>query len=134
MSEGFNTDTSTQKVKTLSVFIPTAAVLVLSAMLATPWLAAVPVYAGGDDECDKDKDKDKCKDDKKNEKVPICHVPPGNPDNVHLITISENAVNAHLAHGDFFPDHGKCDKKDDCKDKNCDCKDKDKCDCDCHKK
>jgi hypothetical protein len=30
-------------------------------------------------------------------KVTICHVPPGNPDNAHSITIGEAAVPAHLA-------------------------------------
>ena len=33
-------------------------------------------------------------------KVTICHVPPGNPDNAHSITVSKNAVDAHMAHGD----------------------------------
>jgi hypothetical protein len=33
-------------------------------------------------------------------KVEICHIPPGNPDNFHTITVSESAVEAHLAHGD----------------------------------
>ena len=33
--------------------------------------------------------------------VPICHVPPGNITNAHVITVGENAVPAHLAHGDF---------------------------------
>jgi hypothetical protein len=32
--------------------------------------------------------------------VTICHIPPGNPDNAHTITISANALPAHLAHGD----------------------------------
>lgn len=32
-------------------------------------------------------------------KVLVCHIPPGNPDNAHTICISENAVAAHLAHG-----------------------------------
>ncbi len=32
-------------------------------------------------------------------KVVICHVPPGNPDNRHTISISENAVDAHMNHG-----------------------------------
>jgi len=35
-------------------------------------------------------------------KVVMCHVPPGNPANAHSITISPSAVNAHLAHGDYF--------------------------------
>ena len=34
-------------------------------------------------------------------KVLICHVPPGNPDNFHTITVSENALPAHLGHGDL---------------------------------
>jgi hypothetical protein len=89
-------NTSTQKAKSLSVLIPTAAVLVLSAMLATPWLAAVPAYADGSDN-------------NNNKKVTICHIPPGNPDNAHTIRVSENAVDAHLAHGDEL---GKCPDKD----------------------
>src|SRR5437899_1383929 len=31
----------------------------------------------------------------------ICHVPPGNEANAHLITVSENAVPAHLSHRHF---------------------------------
>jgi hypothetical protein len=34
------------------------------------------------------------------EKVVICHIPPGNPENAHTISVSPNAVPAHLAHGD----------------------------------
>lgn len=34
------------------------------------------------------------------DKVDVCHIPPGNPDNAHTITISENALQAHLDHGD----------------------------------
>lgn len=34
-------------------------------------------------------------------KVQVCHIPPGNPENVHTITVSENALPAHLAHGDL---------------------------------
>jgi len=30
----------------------------------------------------------------------ICHIPPGNPGNAHLITIGKPAVRAHEAHGD----------------------------------
>ncbi|MFC1719794.1 hypothetical protein ACFL00_01470 [Pseudomonadota bacterium] len=39
-------------------------------------------------------------------KVDVCHIPPGNPENAHTITISENAVGAHLDHGDHL---GACD-------------------------
>ena len=34
------------------------------------------------------------------DRVTICHIPPGNPDNPISITISSSALNAHLAHGD----------------------------------
>lgn len=33
--------------------------------------------------------------------VTICHIPPGNPGNPQTITISVNALPAHLAHGDY---------------------------------
>lgn len=36
-----------------------------------------------------------------NNKVLICHVPPGNSQNFHTIYISERAVRAHLNHGDM---------------------------------
>lgn len=35
-----------------------------------------------------------------NGKVTICHIPPGNPGNAHTISVSPNAVDAHLRHGD----------------------------------
>jgi len=35
-------------------------------------------------------------------KVAICHLPPGNPANWHTINVSENALDAHLAHGDLW--------------------------------
>jgi uncharacterized repeat protein (TIGR01451 family) len=41
-----------------------------------------------------------------NVKVQICHIPPGNPDNFHTITVAAQAVSAHLAHGDLG---GSCD-------------------------
>jgi len=34
-------------------------------------------------------------------KVEVCHIPADDPDNMHTITISENALDAHLAHGDL---------------------------------
>ena len=34
------------------------------------------------------------------DKVTLCHIPPGNPGNAHTISVSPNAVPAHLAHGD----------------------------------
>lgn len=33
-------------------------------------------------------------------KVTICHYPPGNPENAQTLEVSENAVGAHLEHGD----------------------------------
>lgn len=38
------------------------------------------------------------------EKVTICHIPPGNPANAHEITVGAPAVPAHLAHGDTLGD------------------------------
>ena len=38
-------------------------------------------------------------------KVTLCHIPPGNPDNAHTITVGASAVPAHLAHGDTL---GEC--------------------------
>ncbi len=37
-----------------------------------------------------------------NHKITICHIPPGNPANMHEITISLNALQTHLDHGDIF--------------------------------
>ncbi len=37
-----------------------------------------------------------------NDKVVICHIPPGNPDNAQTITVGSDAVAAHLAHGDVL--------------------------------
>ena len=43
---------------------------------------------------------------KKNDKVIVCHIPPGNPGNAHTICVSYNAVAAHLAHGDYLGNCG----------------------------
>ena len=43
-------------------------------------------------------------------KVLVCHYPPGNPENVQEICISQNAVAAHLAHGCRV---GQCGRVDD---------------------
>ena len=40
------------------------------------------------------------------DKVTICHIPPGNPDNAHTITVGAPAVPAHLAHGDYLGECG----------------------------
>ena len=41
-------------------------------------------------------------------KVEICHLPPGNPENAQTLTISESALETHLAHGDR---KGACDSE-----------------------
>jgi hypothetical protein len=33
-------------------------------------------------------------------KVEVCHIPPGNPENIHTISINEDALDTHLEHGD----------------------------------
>ena len=43
------------------------------------------------------------------EKVILCHVPPGNQDKTHSITVSDSSVSAHLDHGDYL---GICDSDD----------------------
>ncbi len=43
------------------------------------------------------------------DKVEICHIPPGNPDNARTIMVSQSALAAHLAHGDY---EGECDEGD----------------------
>lgn len=44
----------------------------------------------------------RCGNNPNNQKVLVCHVPPGNPSNEHTICISENAVAAHLSHGCYL--------------------------------
>jgi hypothetical protein len=57
----------------------------LAGLVALP----APANAGGD-----------------NFKVTICHIPPGNPENAHEISVSIFAVPAHLAHGDELGECG----------------------------
>lgn len=40
------------------------------------------------------------------DRLTVCHVPPGNPGNAHEITVGESAVAAHRGHGDH---DGACD-------------------------
>jgi hypothetical protein len=65
---------------------------------------------GDDDGGDDDDGDDDGEDDGGEAKVTICHIPPGNPDNPHTITVGESAVDAHLAHGDY---EGPCEEDDD---------------------
>ncbi|HEC85535.1 MAG TPA: VCBS repeat-containing protein [Thioploca sp.] len=49
------------------------------------------------------------------QKVTICHIPPGNPSAAHTITISVNALQTHIDHGDTegaCPDSGGDDQDD----------------------
>lgn len=48
-----------------------------------------------------------CEEDEQEDKIKICHYPPGNPANMHTIEVSENAWPAHEAHGDT---RGACDE------------------------
>ena len=41
------------------------------------------------------------------EKVTICHIPPGNPSNAQTMRVPESAVDAHLGHGDTL---GPCEE------------------------
>ena len=59
-------------------------------------------------------------------KVEICHNPPGNPGLWHTITVPQNAVKAHLAHGDLLgpcvsgcADAAECDDGNSCTTDNC---------------
>ena len=51
-----------------------------------------------------------------NAKVLLCHVPPGNPANAHVIEVADSAIPAHLAHGDciIFVDGGTFNPGDPC--------------------
>lgn len=44
---------------------------------------------------------DACADDDGDGQVTICHIPPGNSDNAHTITVSIDALPTHLTHGDM---------------------------------
>ena len=62
-----------------------------------------------EEESDDPEDDDSSADNQYQDKVLICHIPPGNPDNAHIISVSVNAVPAHVAHGDPVPpDLGPC--------------------------
>lgn len=65
---------------------------------------------GEDGATDEDLDDDGEEDDADAVKVLVCHIPPGNPDNLLTIEISEDALEAHLAHGDT---EGECEDEGD---------------------
>jgi subtilisin-like proprotein convertase family protein len=66
------------------------------------FLGGQPLCVGGTGDDDDDDSGVACEDcaPGANGKVTICHIPPGNPANAHTISVSANAVPAHLAHGD----------------------------------
>ena len=43
-----------------------------------------------------------------NNKVTICHLPAGNPNNAQTLSVNENAVMSHMAHGDWVGDCSAC--------------------------
>ena len=45
-------------------------------------------------------------------KVTICHIPPGNPANLHEIVVGAAAVPGHLTHGDFLDGSCMCSAAD----------------------
>lgn len=66
---------------------------------------------GADESCEPDP----------NGKVTICHIPPGNPGNAHTISVSPNAVDTHLRHGDHCGEcmmTTECETNEDCDDDN----------------
>jgi hypothetical protein len=70
--------------------------LALAAVLCSPAvMKAQPGNGNGNGNAGSDK------------KITICHIPPGNPDNAHTITIDKSAWPAHQKHGDYV---GACRK------------------------
>lgn len=43
-----------------------------------------------------------CPNDKKNKKVTICHIPPGNPAQKKTMCLPQPAIKAHIDHGDYL--------------------------------
>lgn len=42
-------------------------------------------------------------------KVTVCHIPPGNPGNLHTLHVGSSALGAHLGHGDYPGECGESD-------------------------
>lgn len=68
----------------------------------TSWVSVSPALAASDSDKDVGSDKDKDSDENK---VTLCHFPPGNPENPETLSVAESAVDAHFAHGDYL---GQC--------------------------
>src|SRR5215216_2185179 len=82
--------------------------VIVAAGLLTVGLAALPEYTGAGNGNGNGHGGGNDNDDNGGvDHVVICHVPPGNPDNKHTITVGEPAVDAHVEnHGDAL---GPCD-------------------------
>lgn len=86
--------------------------LALTAILVTGTFNLTPLaYSTGWNHDDDDDDHD--------DKIKICHIPPGNPDKAHTITISKAAWEAHKVHGDY---KGKCNNDNHDNGEDCKCK------------
>lgn len=70
-----NTQCTNQKISLIAAIITSAVLLAALSGLVTPVLAS-------------------------EQQVTICHRPPGNPENVQTITVSQSAVATHQGHGD----------------------------------
>ncbi len=68
----------------------------------------------GHDDSHDDSNDDSHGDHNSEKKILVCHIPPGNSDNAHTISISKKALQTHLDHGDTL---GKCEKYEDLRDK-----------------
>ena len=94
--------------KQLITALTLATILLTGAFNLTP-LAYSTGWNHDDDHNDDDDDK----------KFKICHIPPGNPENAHTITISKSAWEAHKEHGDY---KDKCENDDHDNGADCNCK------------
>ena len=74
----------TKAIPAIVVIAAAAAALMATATLLPLTMAVTPAFAQDPQSNEEDK------------KVTICHVPPGNPDNAHEITVGESAAKEHL--------------------------------------
>jgi hypothetical protein len=80
------------------VAIVAVAVMIIATLLPLT-MAVTPAFAQDPQPNEEDK------------KVTICHVPPGNPDNAHEITVGESAAKEHLTQHEGDRTVGDDDKK-----------------------
>ncbi|NWF36000.1 hypothetical protein [Mariprofundus sp. KV] len=79
-------------------------VAIFSGMLMFAFGAQAGVFSDDVSAAYAKKEKSGDKDSKSSEdnKVTLCHAPPGNPENLQTLSVAEGAVGAHLAHGDLL--------------------------------